>query len=303
MTCPSRLRADVAREPRRPLGFLDQVDRPGRDDDQERLPERRPAARRRAIRRGHPRSTGLITASCSRSSWSSLTEAGPCRTPGVGPVQPRTSLRPWWRQVSRQSVAANGIACSIASRCSGAGLGPRQPGIDQDGKVLLVLLLEFLDHRLAAAGRRPPVDPAAGCRRAGSRAARGIPPAAPSGRAAGRAGSRSPAAAQEPATGEMADLGINQHLVGDERSRAVLHQAERGPRPQIEVAELVLAPFGARALPADPRPLACRDLREEDPVHDRRGTRRSCDRPESANLRRTAPAPRTSDGRFRACNR
>ena len=42
----------------------------------------------------------------------------------------------------------------------GRRLGARQPGIDQDGQVLLVLLLELLDHQLAAAGRRPPVDPA-----------------------------------------------------------------------------------------------------------------------------------------------
>ncbi len=69
-----------------------------------------------------PSLAGLIMASCSRSSCKSLTEAGPCRTPGAGPVQPSTSRRPWCRQVSRQSVAANEIACSRASRCSGEAL-------------------------------------------------------------------------------------------------------------------------------------------------------------------------------------
>ena len=32
----------------------------------------------------------------------------------------------------------------------GRRLRPRQPGVDQDRQVLLVLLLEFLDHQLAA---------------------------------------------------------------------------------------------------------------------------------------------------------
>ena len=41
----------------------------------------------------------------------------------------------------------------------GGDLGPGQPGVDQYGQVLLVLLLELLDHQLAAAGRGPPVDP------------------------------------------------------------------------------------------------------------------------------------------------
>src|SRR5262245_57663972 len=38
-------------------------------------------------------------------------------------------------------------------------LAARQPGVDQDRQVLLILLLEFLDHELAAPGRGPPVDP------------------------------------------------------------------------------------------------------------------------------------------------
>src|SRR5690348_484208 len=39
------------------------------------------------------------------------------------------------------------------------GLGSRQPGVDQNGQVLLVFLLELLDHQLAALGRCAPVDP------------------------------------------------------------------------------------------------------------------------------------------------
>ncbi len=42
----------------------------------------------------------------------------------------------------------------------GRDLGPGQPGVEQDRQVLLVLLLELLDHRLAEPGRGPPVDPA-----------------------------------------------------------------------------------------------------------------------------------------------
>src|SRR5580698_8370279 len=41
----------------------------------------------------------------------------------------------------------------------GRGLGTRQPGINQDRQVLLILLLELFDHQLAAPRRRAPVDP------------------------------------------------------------------------------------------------------------------------------------------------
>ena len=100
----------------------------------------------------------------------------------------------------------------------GGGLGARQPRIDQDGQVLLVLLLEFLDHQLAAAGRRPPMDPARAV--AGPVIAQPVvfhllrrtvmPLAAP---VLGRL-----ALHLKPATGQMADLGINQHLVRTARS-------------------------------------------------------------------------------------
>ncbi len=198
-----------------------------------------------------------------------MTEAGPCRTPGAGPVQPRTSRRPWCRQVSRQSVAANEIACSSASRCSGAGLGARQPGIDQDGQVLLVLLLELLDHQLAAPGRRPPVDPARAVARAViaqpvvfhllRRAV--VPLAAP---VFGRLPLH-----LKPAAGQMADLGINDDLVGQRDRDPMLDQAERRPGAQIEIAKPILAAPGARALPADPRAIAAGDPGEEDPRRQR----------------------------------
>ena len=42
----------------------------------------------------------------------------------------------------------------------GRHLGPGEPRVEQDGQVLLVLLLELLDHRLAEPRRGPPVDPA-----------------------------------------------------------------------------------------------------------------------------------------------
>ena len=138
----------------------------------------------------------------------------------------------------------------------GGHLGPGQPGVDQDRQVLLVLLLELLDHQLAAPGRGPPVDPARAVARSGNRAGRDIPPAGPSGRAAGPGGSRSPAAGLEPAPGELADPRIDEDLVGMRDRDAALDQPERRAGAEVEVAEAVLAAAGALRLPADPHPVA-----------------------------------------------
>ena len=101
-----------------------------------------------------------MTASCSSSSWSSLTEAGPWRTPGrrAGPAQEQAAaLAPAGLQADRR-----GELDRLLQRLAllGRDLAPRQPGVEQDRQVLLVLLLELLDHRLAEPRRGPPVDPA-----------------------------------------------------------------------------------------------------------------------------------------------
>ena len=174
-----------------------------------------------------PSLAGRIMASCSSSSCSSLTEAGPCRTPGVGPGPAQdepAALVPAGLQAERRRERDR-----LLERLAlfGRGLGPRQPGIDQDRQVLLVLLLEFLDHQLAAAGRRPPVDPPRAV--AGAVIAQSmvfhllrravVPLAAP---VLGRLPLH-----LEPAPGQLADPGIDHDLVGKRDRDAMLDQPER----------------------------------------------------------------------------
>src|SRR6185312_1282158 len=116
-------------------------------------------------------------------------------------------------------------------------LAARQPRVDEDGQVLLVLLLEFLDHQLAAPGRRPPVDPPRAI--AGAVIAQAVVfhllrRAIVALAAAMFAGL---ALDQEPAAGQLPDPGIDDDLVGQRDRDAMLDDPEGRARADIEVAE------------------------------------------------------------------
>ena len=98
-------------------------------------------------------------ASCSSSSCKQLDRSRPLphARRGARPAQHEpAALVPAGLQAKRRRERDRLFQCLPLF---GRGLGSRQPGIDQDGQVLLVLLLELLDHQLAPAGRCPPVDP------------------------------------------------------------------------------------------------------------------------------------------------
>ena len=243
-----------------------------------------------------------MMASCSRSSCSSLTDAGPGGTPGDVPVQPRTIRRPWCRAVSSTTSprTRSPLPSSLAARWSP---GARQPGIDQDCQVLLVLVLEFLDHELTAASRCSPVDPAWAVTLSDIHAAHDIPPAAPSGRGAGPAGFQSPVAASETSAGSDGRSGGRRHLIGQ---RAIVTRCSTSPKgdrvPRSRSAKSILATPWAWRLPANAHAIAAGDPSEE-----YRGSAAGCSRslsgrPEPGNLPERPPGLRTSGGRFPPCN-
>ena len=189
-----------AREPRRSLGLFDQVDRARRDDDQERLAQ---DGRRHDVEQlgqssfaGRPHDGELLEKLVQELDRS---RALPDARGRAGPAQDEPApLVPAGLQAERRRERDRLLD---GFPLLGGRLGARQPRIDQDRQVLLVLLLELLDHQLAAAGRRPPVDPP----RAVARAViaqpmvfhllrRTVMPLA-------RAGSRSPGAASETSAG------------------------------------------------------------------------------------------------------
>ena len=193
----------------------------------------------------------LIMASCSRSSCNSLTEAGPCRTPGAGPGPAQhepAALVPASFQAERRRERDR-----LFQRLPlfGRGLGSRQPRIDQDGQVLLILLLEFLDHQLAATGRCSPVDPPRAVARAIIAQSmvfhllRGtvVPLAA--------AVFRRLPLHLEPAPRQTADRGINHDLVGQADRDAMLDQSKRRAGAHIQIAKSILAAPGARGTPSE----------------------------------------------------
>ena len=166
-----------------------------------------------------------------------LADAG--RRPGPAQEQP-TALLPARLQADRR-----GEPDRLLQRLAlfGRHLGPRQPGVEQDRQVLLVLLLELLDHRLAEPGRGPPVDPARAV--AGPVVAQAViflllgravvPLPAP--------GLRRLALDQVPAPGQLADRRVDDQAVGLGDRDPPFQQAERRAGDQLHRPE----PIPARA--------------------------------------------------------
>ena len=206
----------------------------------------------------------------------------PAAAPGAG----RSRGRAWprTRSPARRPRAARGPS------------GARQPRVDQDGQVLLVLLLEFLDHQLAAPGRRPPVDPARAV--AGAIVAqavvfhllrRAVVPLAAA--VLGRLTLHlKPAARETPDPWDRPRSG---------RSSAIVVRCSTSPNgdrvPMSRSRNAILAALGAPRLPADPRAIATRDPREENPRRDHRCSRnRAIDRNQRVfdkERQRRMPAP------------
>ena len=171
---------------------------------------------------------------------------------------------------------------ALLGRC----LRPRQPRVDQDRQVLLVLLLELLDHQLVALCRRPPVDPALTI--AGPIIAKAmilhllrrlIMPLSPT--ILGRL-----SLDQEPASGELADLRIDRRSGPGREIVTRCSTIPNGARvPTSRSRNRYFPRFGAGASPLDPFPLATRYPREENPREQRGRSRDRHDPPGSRSRR------------------
>ena len=252
------------REARGLLRFLQEIQRPRGDDDQHRLAQHH---RREDIQElgqaalaGRAEDRELLQQFMEElHGGRTMPDAG-CR---AGPAQDQTpplvsaGLQADGRR--ERDRLLDGLALL------GRRLGPRQPGVDEDRQILLVLLLELLDHQFIALRRRPPVDPALTI--AGSIIAKAvilhllrglIVPLSPT--ILGRL-----SLDQEPASGELADLRVHDDLVGERDRHAVLNDSERSPGPDVEIAESIFPSFRTATSPLDPFPLATGYPREENP--------------------------------------
>src|SRR5262249_25151366 len=123
----------------------------------------------------------------------------------------------------------------------GRDLAPREPRVEQNGQVLLVLLFELLDHRLSEPRRGPPVDPpraVAGRILAGAVISlrRGRPVGALAGMSL-----RGLPLQELPPPRELADPRIDHELRGVDGRHPALDQPERRARDDVEHPETVLA--------------------------------------------------------------
>ena len=167
----------------------------------------------------------------------------------------------------------------------GRDLGPRQPRVEQERQVLLVLLLELLDHRLAEPRGGPPVDPARAV--AGPVVAQAVILLLLRERSCRwPRGSRSPALEQVPAPGELAHRRIHRIRSSRHRHRARVRAGRTGERLTSSRAGTGTCPrFGA--VPCQrTRAIVARPARaEEDPGAGRCGARDACGRPARARPR------------------